>query len=310
MRLIISFLLLFTVAAHASEPVVLQTNTGKLYGELEVPDDNFSGKVVLIIAGSGPTDRNGNSNTLAGKNNSLKMLAEELSINGIASLRYDKRGIGLSKDAMINEADLTFETLVNDAKGWTNMLKSDTRFSGVYVLGHSQGALIASVIAVEVPGVNAAVLVSGTSQSADEIIQTQLKSLPDGLQVEAKQIMESLRQGNTVPEVTMFLASVFRPSVQPFLISWMKYEPKQYLAKTKVPALVVHGINDIQVPDWHADSLIVVNPAAKLFKVSGMNHVLKDAPMQRAANLATYSNPELKLSAGLVDGIASFIKTN
>ena len=310
MRIVLTLLLCCSINLYASEPVVLKTETGNLYGELEIPESNFTGKVVLIITGSGPTDRNGNSAIMQGKNNSLKMLAEDLAANGIGSLRYDKRGIGLSKEAMVSEAELTFEDFINDANEWIKMLVSDDRFTEVYVLGHSQGALIASVLAVEQPTIKAAILVSGTCQSADEIIQTQLKSLPEGLQIEARQVMESLRQGKTVPEVTMFLASIFRPSVQPFLISWMKFQPKEYMVKTKVPVLVVHGENDIQVPDWHADSLVAVNETAKLFRVTGMNHVLKDAPMQRDANLATYSNPDLKLSAGLVDGIAGFIKSN
>jgi len=310
MRVLLAILVLWNVNVHASEPVMLKTQSGNLYGELEIPEANFNGQVALIIAGSGPTDRDGNSAIIPGKNNSLKMLAQELAAQGIATLRYDKRGIGLSKEAGVSEAEMTFEMSINDAKAWIDLISNDTRFNKIYTIGHSQGALIASVLAAEVSEVKGTILISGTSQSADEIIEAQLKGLPEGLQIEAKQVMESLRNGKTVPEVTMFLASVFRPSVQPFLISWMKFQPKDYVAKTKVPMLVVHGENDIQVPDWHADSLAVANASAKIYKVTGMNHVLKDAPMQRDANLATYSNPDLNLSAGLVDGIAGFIKAN
>jgi pimeloyl-ACP methyl ester carboxylesterase len=310
MRVLLAILLLWNVSLYASEPMMLKTESGNLYGELEMPAANFNGQVALIVAGSGPTDRNGNSLILSGKNNSLKMLAQELAMQGIATLRYDKRGIGLSKDAGFSEAEMTFELFINDAKAWVELLSNDARFTKIYTIGHSQGALIASVLATEVLEVKGTILISGTSQSADEIIEAQLKGLPEGLQIEAKQVMESLRSGKTVPEVTMFLASVFRPSVQPFLISWMKYQPKDYMTKTKVPMLVVHGENDIQVPDWHADSLAVDNANAKVYKVTGMNHVLKDAPMQRDVNLATYGNPDLNLSAGLVDGIAGFIKAN
>jgi pimeloyl-ACP methyl ester carboxylesterase len=310
MRVLLAILLLWNASLYASEPMMLKTESGNLYGELEMPAANFNGQVALIIAGSGPTDRNGNSAIMSGKNNSLKMLAQELAMQGIATLRYDKRGVGLSNEAGVSEAEMTFEMFIDDAKAWVNLLLKDTRFTKVYTIGHSQGALIASVLATEVLEVKGTILISGTSQSADEIIEAQLKGLPEGLQIEAKQVMESLRSGKTVPEVTMFLASVFRPSVQPFLISWMKYQPKAYMAKTKVPMLVVHGENDIQVPDWHTDSLVAANANAKVYKVTGMNHVLKDAPMQRDANLATYSNPDLNLSAGLVDGIAGFIKAN
>lgn len=309
MRLLVVMLMCVSIHVFGSEPAVLNTSTGKLYGELLLPEGEISGQIVLIIAGSGPTDRDGNSNLLPGKNNSLKMLAEALAQNGIASLRYDKRGVGLSKEALIKEEDVTFEGMINDALGWLQLLKSDGRFNSFYVAGHSQGALIASILPAR-EAMHGVICISGTSLPADEILEEQLKGLPQGLDIEAKHILEELRKGNTVSQITMFLANAFRPSVQPFLISWMKYSPKDYMTTLKTPCLVVHGENDIQVPSWHADSLASQNDQVKLFKVSGMNHVLKDAPMQRDANLATYGNPALNLSAGLSDAIASFIKSN
>jgi alpha-beta hydrolase superfamily lysophospholipase len=82
----------------------------------------------LIIAGSGPTDRNGNSPAIQGANNSLKYLAEGLAAQGIASVRYDKRGVAESKTAASSESDLRFETYIHDAVLWGKQLRTDKRF--------------------------------------------------------------------------------------------------------------------------------------------------------------------------------------
>lgn len=297
-------------AIMASEPIAVKTDAGTLYGELELPDSCKSCKVVLIIAGSGPTDRNGNSQSLQGKNNSLAMLAQGLKENGVASLRYDKRGIGLSEKAGMKEADLTFDRFVQDAAAWINLLANDDRLGEIFVLGHSQGALIATLLANnKAYPIKGVISLSGTSTSADVAIAAQLKSLPDGLRQEAEQILAKLQEGDTTQQMTVFLQPIFRPSIQPFLMSWMKYDPRKEMQQLAKPCLVIHGVNDIQLPDWHADSLANTNSLAKLYKIEGMNHVLKDAPMSRAENLATYTQPELPVSAGLCDAIASFVKS-
>src|SRR5690606_11236335 len=116
--------------------------------------------VVLIIAGSGPTDRDGNSPLLPGQNNSLRLLAEGLAQRGIATLRYDKRGIAESANAELREADLRFNTYVDDAAALLSRLHDDARFSRVSVVGHSEGALIA-VMAAQKAAVDAIVSIAG-----------------------------------------------------------------------------------------------------------------------------------------------------
>src|SRR5579859_7330981 len=114
----IAVLALFAITTTAEELVQLKTPSGTIYGTLLVPSAPKRMPVVLLIAGSGPTDRNGNSAMLPAPNNSLKMLAEALAARNIASLRYDKRGIGESKAAMTAEKDLRFDTYVDDAVAW------------------------------------------------------------------------------------------------------------------------------------------------------------------------------------------------
>jgi uncharacterized protein len=96
---------------------------------------------VLIIAGSGPTNRNGNTMGI-GRNDSLKLLAEALATKGITSLRYDKRGVDRSAAAIGREDDLRFGMYIDDAVQWAHLLKKDARFSRLVIAGHSEGALV------------------------------------------------------------------------------------------------------------------------------------------------------------------------
>src|SRR6476469_1360645 len=130
-------------SAFNETPVVLHTATGDLFGTLMLPANFSKGPVALIIAGSGPTDRNGNNPVM--KNESLRMLAQGLATHAIASLRYDKRGIAESKAAMKGEANLRFEDYIKDAQDWIDLLKKDKRFTKVVVIGHSEGSLIGMV---------------------------------------------------------------------------------------------------------------------------------------------------------------------
>ena len=128
-----------------AEEIKLHTPTGDISGTLLRPSSRPP-LVVLIVAGSGPTDRNGNS-VLGVSANSYKILADSLAAHGLASVRYDKRGVGASSGAMMPEEKLRFDDYVADAAAWIDSLAHDPRFSRVAVIGHSEGALIAAVAA-------------------------------------------------------------------------------------------------------------------------------------------------------------------
>jgi fermentation-respiration switch protein FrsA (DUF1100 family) len=98
--------------------------------------------------------------------------------------------------------------------------------------------------------------------------------------------------------------------VQPYLISWMKYDPATELARLEAaPALVAHGTTDVQVPISDAQRLAAARPSARLFVIQGMNHVLKAADASNAAQQEAYTNPSLpvvpELVAALVETAAS-----
>lgn len=287
--------------------IVLETTSGKIHGTLIMPGKTKKPPLVIIIAGSGPTDRNGNS-ILGVNTNAYKLLSETLVVYGIASFRFDKRGIAESQPAMTAESDLRFETYINDVIEWVTLLKTDKRFSSIILLGHSEGSLI-GIIAATQPGIEGFISISGSGRPADIILKEQLENkLPQPLMEESNKILDSLKAGKTVSAVNPTLLSLYRPSVQPYMISWLKYDPAMEIRKLKIPVLIIQGTTDLQVPLNDAKLLSVAKPDARLLIIENMNHVFKESDSDVTQNMDTYKNPELPLKTGLTEGIVDFIK--
>ena len=293
-----------TLFAQKEEIVFLTEDSAKIEGTLHIPEAKGKIPVALIIAGSGPTDRDGNNPMMT--NNSLKLIATSLDENGIASLRYDKRGVGASKAAMTSESDLRFDHYVNDAVRWVEFLRKDGRFGDITVIGHSEGSLI-GMIAAQEGHVDKFVSLAGAGEPAADLLRTQLSVQPDVLRM-SEPILHMLETGETTENVSPYLFTLFRPSVQPYMISWFKYDPRKEIAKLTQPVLILQGTTDIQVSVEHADKLSKANPAAQLSIIQGMNHILKEAEAEKSKNIETYNMPELPLQKGLMEAIVDFIK--
>lgn len=291
----------------AAEPIVLETETGSLYGTFEIPTSKKPIPVALIISGSGPTDRDGN-NPLTGKNDSLRLLAESLASKGVASIRYDKRGIAASTGSGIEEGKLRFETYVDDAISWCRRLRQDNRFDKLVVVGHSEGALVATIVCNRIDA-DGLISIAGSGCAASELIQAQLeKKLPPAPLSQCITILEKLKRGETTDKVPPELATLFRPSVQPYLISWFKYNPTYEISRLAIPILIVQGTTDLQVDVTDAKRLSQANSHARLAIVDGMNHVLKKVPDDRVAQMRSYGDPKLPLAPGFTDAVVTFIE--
>ena len=289
----------------SGETVTLHTLTGDLQGTLLVPPSKGKVPVALIIAGSGPTDRNGNNPRM--KNNSLKLLAEALYRNGIATLRYDKRGVGASKQSGLSEEKLRFGMYINDAEGWIDLLARNKKFGSIIVIGHSQGSLI-GMVAAQNPAVKKFISLEGAGEPIQAVLRRQLESQPEQVKALALPILDSLENGHEVKKVPPMLYTLFRPSIQPYWMSWFRYDPQKELAKLHKPVLIVQGTTDIQVSQNDAENLKKANPAARLLMIKGMNHILKNAPADRMENIKTYNEPGLPLNKQLVSGVVDFIR--
>ena len=301
----LTILLNFNLFGQGANIVVLETETGRLEGTLLVPDIKRDIPVALIIAGSGPTDRNGNNPSM--KNNSLKMLAEGLVKEDVASLRYDKRGIGKSRNAGMHEDSLRFEHYIQDARDWIELLQKRKEFNDIIVIGHSQGSLI-GMIASRKKEVKKFISIAGSGESVDKLLLTQLKSQPPYVMEDAKPIIEKLKNGQTVDDIPQYLYSLFRPSVQPYMISQFKYDPCEEIAKLDKPIMIIEGTTDLQIRILDANLVAMSKPNAEKHIFKGMNHIMKNAESDRQKNLATYNQPDLPLTEGLVDEIVKFIK--
>ena len=312
LRIIALILPLLAGLAQAATPSVLQrpitlnTTTGALYGTLLLPKSKAPVPVVLIIAGSGPTDRDGN-NPDGGRNDSMKRLALILAKNNIASVRYDKRGVAASKPATPDERNLSIESYAADAQAWGQKLKTDPRLGQLILLGHSEGALVAS-LAAEKAGAAAVISVAGTGRPVDVVLREQLHDrLPPPMLQRANQLIDEIKAGKTDNDVPAELEVVFRPSVQPYLISLFRQDPAAAFGNLRVPALIIQGKHDIQVGVGDAQLLKEAKPDAQLALIDGMNHVLRIVPMDMDRQLESYKNPKLPLATEVSRQILDFI---
>lgn len=286
--------------------------------EEEVVIDNLSGTItwpspdpssklaVLILPGSGAVDQNGNFPEAT--NNCLKFLAEGLGALGFISLRIDKRGIRSSREALLGEEDLSINTYVDDALLWLNFLETKTGTQKIVIAGHSEGALIATMVAQK-KNLSGLVLLAGAGFPALKIIERQLSmsGLSASLIQQAHNIGGSLLRGEWVADIPSSLFSIFRPSVQPYLMSWLPLDPAQEIAKTNIPALIIQGTHDLQITVADAERLADSRSHTQLSLIAGMNHILKMAPMEREENLKTYMQSDLQLAPALLPIIADFL---
>lgn len=296
--------ILSVFAQKKSTEINLVTTKGSLSGTLLPADPNQT--IAIIIAGSGPTDRDGN-NYLGVKANSYKLVAEGLAKQGIASLRYDKRAVGKSSSPGMKEADLRFDDYINDVKSWLNYVLDSLKYKKVVLIGHSEGALLAS-IAGQVDRVTGVVLVSGMGRSFDEVIAEQIsKNAPLIIQQESQTIIDSLKEGKLVSKVPSYFNTLYRPSVQPYLISLLKYAPLAQASMLQKPVLILQGDADSQIQVKDSEALAKVVKQAQLVIIPKMDHVLKEvADLQKP--LANYTNAEGPLAPGFLNALTDFIK--
>lgn len=291
-----------------AEPVELKTPTGTLYGTLDLPPGAGPFPVVLIHPGSGPTDRDGNQAAM--KNDSLKQLGRALAAEGIACLRIDKRGVGASAKGLAKEEDATLDLYAADAAAWVKLLRGDKRFTKVGVIGHSEGSLIGTVAGRAVK-LDAFVSLCGPGRRLSDVLRAQLKpKLPPDLAEKSEAILKSLEAGKPVDDVPEKLTSLYRKSVQPFLISVLKYDPAAELGKLDCPVLIVSGTNDLQVPPSEGEVLAAAAKGAKRVVLTNMSHVLKETDKTAlvAQALTVYVDPKYPLHPKLAGELAGFLK--
>lgn len=302
---ILGILLHLSVSAQDLKEIKLAepSDFGKVYGTY-LKTENVK-TAVLIIPGSGPTDRDGNS-MLMGKNNSLKYLAEALADEGISSIRVDKRGVNESDRTEEAMSKMIFELFIADAITWINYLENKG-YSDIYLAGHSQGSLVSIIAAKASKKVKGVISIAGAARNIDEIILDQLKIQAPDLVPEAEIAFGKMKNGEPINNTNPMLASIFNEKSKSFLASWLRFTPSDEIKGLNVPILIIQGTSDLQVSVKEAETLDMLAKNSKLVKIEKMNHVLKIV-QDNDENMKSYSDPEMPLAPELMASIKTWMK--
>jgi pimeloyl-ACP methyl ester carboxylesterase len=277
-----------------------------LKGTLYTPTkQNKKTNLVILIAGSGPTDRDGNQKMMP--NNSLKLLAEALANNGIAVYSYDKRIFAQMAAGKLDEANLSFDNFIDDAKAVLLYFRNQKKYHTITVAGHSEGALIGMVAANG--NADAYISIAGAGRPIDEVLLEQIGKQAPFLKEEVEKDFATLKSGNTFELKNQMLASLFRASVQSYMISWIKYNPQTEIKKLHIPTLLINGDKDIQVSVNDAQLLHQAKSDAQLKIIPNMNHIFKEIKGDDTENKASYTNPDLPISKELPSVLTAFIQS-
>jgi len=307
-------LVMAALATTPSDPIETALEApgplGPLQGTMLAPASGAA-PVMLIIPGSGPTDRNGN-NPLGVRASTYRLLAEGLAAQGIGTVRIDKRGMFGSRAAVADANAVTIDDYVSDVEAWTGSIRKQTGAACVWLMGHSEGGLVALAAAQKAADICGLVLVSTAGRPLAEVLRQQLRANPANAPIldQAMAAIDALEAGQRVDVSAMnpALMPLFAPQVQGFLVNAFSYDPAKLIAAVAKPVLIIQGKRDMQVGVADAERLKEAAPKAELVLLADTNHALKTVTSDdRRANALTYGNPNLPLAPGVVDIIAGFV---
>ena len=308
MKLYVGLILLFVTSVSFSQDKTYterELSISKwIDGTLLNPIKSEKSCLAILIAGSGPTNRNGNQNFL--KNNSLKKLAEGLTDKGIATFRYDKRIVKQIRKGNVDK-NIMFDDFVTDASDVIDHFKALNTYSRIYVIGHSQGSLVGMLAAKD--KADGFISLAGAGQNIGDVLVEQVTKMAPKLGEEAQKVVTKLKEGNTTTDYPAALASIFNTDVQLFMINWMQYNPTEIIKELKIPILLINGTKDLQVSESEAKLLNEANEKTTLTIIENMNHVLFDIKGDDLENSKSYNESFRPISPQLITSITEFIKS-
>lgn len=272
-----------------------------IYGSIVEPKSRSNSNLVIFIGGSGPIDRDGNQSFM--KCDMFKKLAYSLSEKGISSFRYDKRVVTQIRKGKLDKK-ITFDDFVSDVIAIIDFFES--KYNSIVIAGHSQGSLVGLLSIKE--GVSGFISLSGAGRTIDMVIEDQISKTAPMLLEDTKNIFKILRSGKITEDFPLPLYSLFNIEIQPFMISWMQYDPKKIIAKIPIPSLIINGDSDLQVDEKEAKLLYNSAQNSEILIVKNMNHVLVEIEGDELKNVKSYNNPDLKISELVIEKMVEFIE--
>ncbi|MBD3890062.1 alpha/beta hydrolase [Olleya marilimosa] len=304
-HLVIFLLFIFSTSVAQEETTYTSkevTISKHINGTLLTSIDANKPDLAILIAGYGPTDRDGNQNFL--KTNNIKKLSIGLTKNGIATFRYDKR---IVKQIRQNNVDknLSFDDFVTDAIDVLDYFKNLNQYNKIYIVGHDQGSLIGMLAAKD--KADGFISIAGAGQTIDSVIIEQIEKTAPQFTADTKRIFNILKSGKTTTDYPVALSSIFNIETQRFFMSWMKHNPVDIISTLNVPTLIINGTKDLQVSEAEALLLKEAAKDASIKIIKNMNHVMVTIAGDDLENSKSYNESQRPLADGLLEKIISFI---
>ena len=271
------------------EEVRFKSGELTLTGTLAVPGVSGAVPAVLMLPGSGQTDRDDNAKALA--IDVFPQLSTAIERQGLATFRYDKRGVGASEGDYFSS---DFDDRLTDAVAAVEWLRArpEVDASRVIVLGHSEGALLSVRLAAGAAPVAGAVLLAGAAQAGEQILTWQGRQIADSLTGVSKWVVRLLHidlaksQRKALNRIRSSRADVVRIQGRKINAAWMRqfmaYDPAPDLARVGVPVLAITGDRDLQVNPDDLDLMRdLVKGPFEAFRPSGVTHLLRTEGTKR-----------------------------
>ncbi len=287
----------------------IKTASSTIEGVLRVPKTSISAgtaqnTLVFIVPDASGTDRDGNMGDGI-KAAPYRHLSENLAANGIATFRYDKRGVGNSTFEGENKP-IVFEDFIGDAQKCLDSLRASGKFSKIIVAGHGEGALVGMILAQRTP-FDGFVSLAASAKRIDSFMVDQVRRGSPELAYALRVVYDKWEKNEPVDSFPKAIKDYIHPALKPFVIDMMRFMPTVEIAKVRVPTLIIHGKTDVSVPFASGVRLSKAKPDAQFYLHESMNHVLKDGDLNLLDTKKVNENPNLPLSTGLVSTIVNFI---
>ena len=300
------FFLTASITAADTLEIAAPGPIGALAGTLELPEAPLA--TALILPGSGATDRNGNSELFQA--DTYRLLAETLAEYRIATARIDKRGLGGSLDAVEDGNDVSFADYIADTRAWRDTLLAQTGHDCLWLIGHSEGSLIAMMAEGEGQICGLVLLTVPGYVVSEELVQQMVRFSFGTADADAlRNGMEALIEGRPISDADLppTLRQMLPEEVRGFAAELFATDPAALLADTTGPVMAVHGTADIQISAEGLPRLHEAREGVLFVTLAGMSHMLKTEELGSDGLYQSYIDPSLPLHPDLVPPMVDFI---